>query len=245
MHFPYSFLQNARPLSESPGGTEQSSREISQMSFMTSFTPCEFFTLFSASDKKCKVAPVISAIRFSTIPLHHTGFEQEEGSNMGEEEKQWTERDSLIRAARLTKQTTHVHNLEMSNHGSQQENPSPFGLLACSLGVKILIVAEQKHISLCVVFLIQQSNPDAFFSSPKQNWDVSQLILGNQIIPASIDSDNHFCKIHPLFISQYFFFSFIFSQSPHWIPLRLCAFAFRGGLLTPSVSKQNREDASK
>lgn len=125
MHFPYSFLQNAWPLSESPGGTEQSSCEISQMSFMTSFTLCEFFALFSASDKRREVAAVIFAIRFSTIPLHHTGFEQEEGSNMGEEEKQWTERDSLIRAARLTKQTTHVHDLEMSNHGSQQENPSP------------------------------------------------------------------------------------------------------------------------
>lgn len=99
---------------------------------------------------------------------------------MGEEEKQWTERDFLIRAAWLTKQTTHVHNLEMSNHGSQQENPSPikteeifsnvpeivsfssfllaFGFLACSLGVKILIVSEQKHISLRVVFLTQQSD---------------------------------------------------------------------------------------
>lgn len=125
MHFPYSFLQNARPLSESPGGTQQSSCEISQMSFMTSFTVCEFFLLFCASDKRCEVATVIFAIRLSTIPLHHAGFEQEEGSNVGEEEKQWTERDSLIRAARLTKQTTHVHNSEMSNHGSQQENPSP------------------------------------------------------------------------------------------------------------------------
>lgn len=121
MHFPYSFLQDAQPLSESPGGTEQSSCEISQMSFMNSSTLCEFFALFSASDKRCEVAAVIFAICLSTIPRHHTGFEQEEGSNMGEEEKQWTERDSLIRAARLTKQTSHVHNLEMSNHGSSKK----------------------------------------------------------------------------------------------------------------------------
>lgn len=175
--FPYSFLQNAWPLSESPGGTEQSSCEISQMSFMTSFTLKQKTKRKTHTDKRCEVATVIFAIRLSTIPLHHTGFEQEEGSNVGEEEKQWTERDSLIRAAWLTKKTTHVHNLEMSNHGSQQENPLPikteeifsnvaqivsffsfllaFGCLACSLGVKILIISEQKVISLCVVFLTQ------------------------------------------------------------------------------------------